>query len=147
MKFGSLEGSGSAAELSYKIKPLVIPKSFKPDVIAMDSFTAVIEASITKDKNIRVYLQQFFNFFEETEATSFLITETDLLPTRFSEDGIEEFLADGIVVFYNIPKDDTRKNALEVLKMRNSKHQKKIVSMEITEGGIKVYPDEHVTLK
>ena len=146
MKFGSIGGSGSATELSYKIKPLVIPKDFHPDVIAVDSLTAIIAASVTKDKNYRVYLQQLFSFFEETGSTSFLITETDPIPTRYSETGIEEFLADGIIVLYNIQKKDVRENAIEVLKMRYGKHQKKIVSMSITDKGIKVHPDKKIVL-
>ena len=147
MKFGSIGGSGSATELSYKIKPLVIPKDFHPDVIAVDSLTAIIAASVTKDKNYRVYLQQLFSFFEETGSTSFLITETDPIPTRYSETGIEEFLADGIVVLYNIQKKDVRENAIEVLKMRYGKHQKKIVLMSITNKGIKVHPDKKIVLE
>ncbi len=147
MKFGSLGGSGSATELSYKIKPLVIPKDFHPEVIAVDSLSAIIAVSITKEKNYRVYLQQLFSFFEETGATSFLITETDPIPIRYSDTGIEEFLADGIVVLYNIQKKDTRQNAIEVLKMRYGKHQKKIVLMEITEKGIKVHPEKQVSLE
>ncbi|RLF31670.1 MAG: hypothetical protein DRM98_05210, partial [Thermoplasmata archaeon] len=146
MKFGSIGGSGSATEISYKIKPLVIPRDFHPDVITVDSLTAIIAASITKDKNYRLYLQQLFSFFEETGATSFLITETDPIPTRYSETGIEEFLADGIIVLYNIQKKDTRENAIEVLKMRYAKHQKKIVKMEITDKGIKIHPDQHITI-
>jgi len=144
MKFGSIGGSGSATELSYKIKPLVIPKDFNPDVIAVDSLSAIIAASVTKDKNYRVYLQQLFSFFEETGSTSFLITETDPIPTRYSDTGIEEFLADGIIVLYNIKKKDIRQNAIEVLKMRYGKHQKKIVLMEITDKGIKIHPDKRV---
>jgi KaiC/GvpD/RAD55 family RecA-like ATPase len=144
MKFGSIGGSGSATELSYKIKPLVIPKDFNPDVIAVDSLSAIIAASVTKDKNYRVYLQQLFSFFEETGATSFLITETDPIPTRYSDTGIEEFLADGIIVLYNIKKKDIRQNAIEVLKMRYGKHQKKIVLMEITDKGIKIHPEKRV---
>lgn len=146
MKFGSIGGSGSATELSYKIKPLVIPKDFNPDVIAVDSLSAIIAASVTKDKNYRVYLQQLFSFFEETGATSFLITETDPMPTRYSETGIEEFLADGIIVLYNIKKKDIRQNAIEILKMRYGKHQKKIVLMEITDKGIKVHPEKRVLI-
>jgi len=146
MKFGSIGGSGSATELSYKIKPLVIPKDFHPDVIAVDSLTAIIAASVTKDKNYRVYLQQLFSFFEETGSTSFLITETDPIPIRYSETGIEEFLADGIIVLYNIQKKDIRENAIEVLKMRYGKHQKKIVLMSITDKGIKVHPDKKIVL-
>jgi len=144
MKFGGLGGSGSATEVSYKIKPLVIPKDFHPDVIAVDSLSAIIAASVTKDKNYRVYLQQLFSFFEETGATSFLITETEPIPVRYSDTGIEEFLADGIIVLYNIQKKDVRENAIEVLKMRYSKHEKKMVLMEITSNGIKVFPDKRV---
>jgi len=147
MKFGSIGGSGSATELSYKIKPLVIPKDFQPEVIVVDSLTAIIAASVTKDKNYRVYLQQLFSFFEETGSTSFLITETDPIPTRYSATGIEEFLADGIIVLYNVQKSDKRENAIEVLKMRYGKHQKKIVLVDITEKGIKVHPDKNVSIK
>ncbi|HDQ15827.1 MAG TPA: hypothetical protein ENN45_02075 [Bacteroidetes bacterium] len=147
MKFGSIGGSGSATELSYKIKPLVIPKDFDPEVIAVDSLSAIIAASVTKDKNYRVYLQQLFSFFEETRATSFLVTETDPIPKRYSESGIEEFLADGIVVLYNIQKEDMRKNAIEILKMRYGKHQKKVVLMEITSNGIKIHPDKHIKIE
>jgi len=147
MKFGSLGGSGSATELSYKIKPLVIPKEFQPEIIAVDSLSAIIAASVTKDKNYRVYLQQLFSFFEETGSTSLLITETDPIPTRYSETGIEEFLADGIIVLYNIQKKDTRKNAIEILKMRYGAHQKKIVLMEITKQGIKIFPEKRIEIE
>ncbi len=146
MKFGSLGGSGSATELSAKIKPLVIPQGFNPEVIVVDSLTAIIAASITKEKNYRVYLQQLFSFFEDTKATSLLISETEPLPTRFSDSGIEEFLADGIIVLYNVKIDEGRKGALEVLKMRYGKHLKKIVSMEITQEGISIFPNKTVPI-
>ena len=144
MKFGSLGGSGSATELSYKIKPLVIPKDFQPDIIVVDSLTAIIAASVTKEKNYRVYLQQLFTFFEETGANSFLITETDPIPQRFSDSGIEEFLADGIIVLYNVQLEHGRQSAIEVLKMRYGKHKKQIVTMEITEQGILVNPNQQI---
>ena len=144
MKFGSLGGSGSATDISYKIKPLVIPRDFHPDVIAVDSLSAIIDASVSRDRNYRIYLQQLFSFFEETGATSFLITETDPMPTRYSDTGIEEFLADGIVVLYNIQKEDVRENAIEVLKMRYGEHEKKMVLMKITEKGLNVFPQKRV---
>jgi KaiC/GvpD/RAD55 family RecA-like ATPase len=147
MKFGSIGGSGSATELSYKIKPLIIPKNFNPSVIVVDSLTAIIAASVTKDKNYRVYLQQLFSFFEETGATSFLITETDPVPTRYSETGIEEFLADGIIVIYSLQKENIRKNAIEILKMRYSQHEKKAVLMQITEKGIQISPNTPIPIK
>jgi circadian clock protein KaiC len=146
MKFGSISGSGSATEISYKIKPLIIPKDFNPEVIVVDSLTAVISASLSKEKNYRVYLQQLFSFFEETKATSFLVTETEQMPKRFSETGIEEFLADGIIILYNIQKENGRQNAIEVLKMRYSNHKKKVFNLEITKEGIKIYPDKQINV-
>jgi circadian clock protein KaiC len=146
MKFGSISGSGSATEISYKIKPLIIPKGFNPEVIVVDSLTAVISASLSKEKNYRVYLQQLFSFFEETGATSFLVTETEQIPKQFSETGIEEFLADGIIILYNLQKSDGRQNAIEVLKMRYSNHKKKIFSLEITTDGIKIFPDRQISV-
>jgi KaiC/GvpD/RAD55 family RecA-like ATPase len=125
---------------------LIIPKDFHPEVIAVDSLTSIIAVSISKEKNYRVYLQQLFNFFEETGSTSFLVTETEQMPKKYSESGIEEFLADGIIVLYNIQKKDVRENAIEVLKMRYGKHEKKSVCMEITDHGIKVYPEKRVLL-
>lgn len=146
MKFGSISGSGSATEISYKIKPLIIPKDFNPEIIVVDSLTAIISASLSKEKNYRVYLQQLFSFFEETGATSFLVTETEQVPKKFSETGIEEFLADGIIILYNVQKGDCRQNAIEILKMRYSNHKKKIFALEITGEGINIYPDKQVTI-
>ena len=51
------------------------------------------------------------------------------------------------VLLYNIQTEDVRNNAIEILKMRYSKHEKKIVLMEISENGMKVYPDKRVLLK
>ncbi len=62
----------------------------------------------------------------------------------FSQTGVEEFLADGVIVFYNFKRGDVRENAIEVLKMRGEKHQKKIVAMQITNEGIVVYPEQEV---
>jgi len=144
MKFGGLGGSGSATEVSYKIKPLIIPKDFNPELIVVDSLTAIIAASITKEKTYRVYLQQLFTFFEETGATSFLVTETEQLPTRYSDTGIEEFLADGIIVLYNLQTENSRQKAIEILKMRYTGHEKKLFALDIDDKGFAVYPEKKI---
>ena len=53
-------------------------------------------------------------------------------------------VADGIVVMYNIRRENIRENAIEVLKMRGAQHQKKIAAMQITDKGIVVYPQQEV---
>ena len=77
--------------------------------------------------------------------TSFLITETEEVPKVFSPTGVEEFLAGGVIVLYNLRKGDIRENAIEVLKMRGAKHLKKIVAMQIvSDVGIEVFPEQEV---
>jgi KaiC/GvpD/RAD55 family RecA-like ATPase len=140
MKFGSVGGSGSATEVSYKIKPFEIPKDFNPDIIVIDSFSSIIEVSTTKEKNFRVYLQQLFEFFEESNSISFLISETFNNNQKYSNSGIEEFLADGVVKLYNFNNKFDR--AIEIIKMRYSKHSKNIVKMIINENGIEIFPNQ-----
>jgi len=131
-------------ELLIDIEPVVLPEGFKPDFIVLDSLTAVASAFIGKEDSYRVYIEQLFSFFETMGSIAFLVTETKQIPDIFSTTGVEEFLADGVIVFYNIKRGNFKENAIEVLKMRGEKHQKKIVAMRITDKGIVVYPEQEV---
>jgi len=131
-------------ELLIDIEPVIFPENFKPDFIVVDSLTAIASAFTGKEDSYRIYIEQLFRFFEKIKATSFLLTETKQIPTIFSQTGVEEFLADGVIVLYNIKRGNVRENAIEVLKLRGAKHQKKIVAMQITDQGIVVYPEQEV---
>ena len=136
-----------ADSLRMELEPLAIVEDigFNPDFIVLDSLTAVSSAFKGKDSSYRLYVEQFFRFFEKIGSTNFLITETKQVPDIFSLTGVEEFLADGIIVFYNIRGENGRENAVEILKMRDEKHQKKIYSMQITDKGIKVNPKREIS--
>jgi KaiC/GvpD/RAD55 family RecA-like ATPase len=131
-------------ELLIKLDPVILPKGFKPDFIVLDSLTAVASAFSKKEDSYRIYIEQLFRFFEKIGSTSFLITETKQIPDIFSTTGVEEFLADGVIVLYNIKRGNVRESAIEILKMRGEKHQKKIVAMQISNNGITVYPEQEV---
>ncbi len=131
-------------ELLIEVDPIVFPEDFKPDIIVVDSLTAIASAFTQKEDSYRIYIEQLFRFFENLGATAFLITETKQIPTVYSTTGVEEFLADGVIVIYNFKRGNTRENALEILKMRGVKHQKKIVAMRINDNGMTVYPDQEV---
>jgi len=132
-------------ELMIDIEPVILPEGFKPDRIVVDSLSAIASSFIGKEENYRSYIERLFRYFEELGATSFLVTETEQVPKIFSPTGVEEFLADGVVVLYNIQKGDIRENAIEVLKIRGAKHLKKIVAMQIVDDeGIVVYPEQEV---
>ena len=131
-------------ELLIDAKPIIFPKGFKPDIIAVDSLTAIASAFTGKEDSYRIYIEQLFRFFEEIKATSFLITETKQVPTMFSTTGVEEFLADAVVVIYNITRGNVRERAIEILKLRGAGHQHKIVAMSISSDGLEVFPDQEV---
>lgn len=127
-----------------ELAPMILGEGFEPDFIVLDSLSAVASAFPGKDGYYRIYIEQLFDFFESLGSTTFLIAETTQVPEIFSPTGIEEFLADGVIVLYNIKRGDTRESAVEVLKMRGSKHEKKIVAMQITDRGINVYPEQQI---
>lgn len=123
----------------------VIPPGFHPDIIVLDSLSAVAAAFTGKEEGYRIYIEQLFSLFKKIGATSFMITEIEQDTTRYSKSGIEEFLADAVIVFYNIRSKNIRINALEILKARGTPHQKKIVPFKIVSNkGIVVYPTEEV---
>jgi KaiC/GvpD/RAD55 family RecA-like ATPase len=135
-------------ELLINIEPLIIPHGFRPDIIVVDSLSAISTYFVGREENYRGYIEQLFRYFESMGATSFLITETEQVPTAFSRNGVEEFLADGVIVLYSIRKGDIRESAIEVLKMRGTKHKKKVVAMQIlSECGIEIYPEQEVFSK
>lgn len=132
--------------LLMELEPLAVTEAagFKPDFIVIDSLTAISSTFLGKEQSYRFYIERLFRFFERVGSTNFLITETKQIPEVFSPTGVEEFLADGVIVFYNIRRENIRESAIEVLKMRGESHEKKIVAMQITDKGITVYPDQEV---
>jgi circadian clock protein KaiC len=132
-------------DLLIDIEPLILPPGFKPEIIVMDSLSSIASYFVGRSEQYRSYIEQLFRYFEKLGTTSFMIAETKQIPETFSPTGVEEFLADGVVVLYNIRKGDVRENAIEILKLRGAKHLKKIVAMQIIDKeGIVVYPEQEV---
>lgn len=132
-------------ELLIEVDPIILPKDFNPDFIVVDSLTSIASTFVEKEENYRIYIEQLFRFFEKLDATSFLITETKQIPEIFSTTGVEEFLADGVIVFYNLKRGNIREKAMEILKLRGAKHQRRMVAMTIEENiGIKIYPEQEI---
>jgi KaiC/GvpD/RAD55 family RecA-like ATPase len=117
----------------------VIPDGLSPYIVAVDSVTALESAFTAKPESYRLYIEQLFKLFEESGATTFFVAETDDAPIRYSRTGVEEFLADGVVVLYNAKVGDTRVRAIELLKLRGAKHITRFVPLHITEKGIEVF--------
>lgn len=134
-------------ELIMEIKEIkgLIPKNFNPSWVILDSITALESAFKDEEETYRIYIEQLFRYFEKLGVTSLLITETENIPKTYSKTGVEEFLADGVIVLYHIKRGTLRERAIEVLKLRGAAHQNKIVAMDIkSDKGIEVYPEQEI---
>ena len=129
-------------ELMIDLDPVILQEKKKFDIIVLDSLTAVASIFAGRDETYRIYVTQLFRLLEQMGSTSFMITETKEVPDVFSTTGTEEFMADGVIVLYNARRGNIRESAIEVLKMRGEKHEKKLVAMEITDKGVVVYPEQ-----
>ena len=127
-----------------QLEPVSLEEGFNPDFVVIDSLTAIASAFMGKEGSYRFYAERLFRFFENMGSTNYFITETGQTPETFSQTGVEEFLADGVIVLYNIKRENMRERAIEVLKMRGTKHQERIVAMKISEKGIVVYPKQEI---
>ncbi|MGC8816670.1 MAG: RAD55 family ATPase [Candidatus Hadarchaeum sp.] len=141
---GLVEKAAGRISIELKGIPDLIPTGMSPYLIAIDSLSALESAFIHKPEGYRIYVEQIFRAFERAGATTFLITETEEAPLRYSRSGIEEFLADGVIVLYNSKVRGQRVQGIEILKMRGARHERRIVPVQITPEGMKVFPSETV---
>ncbi len=136
--------SEAKKELLIDIQPVLVPEGFEPDIVAIDSLSAIASAFSGEESRYRIYIEQLFRFLEREDITSFLITETTHPESlALTESGIEGFLADGIIILYNVAyeSEGARAFGIEILKMRGEEIVKKIVNVDIVSGkGIVVYP-------
>jgi len=122
----------------------LIPEDVNPRLVVLDSISAMATAFSGRTEQYRIYIEQLFRYFENIGVTSFLITETNEAPLKVSKSGVEEFLADGIIVFYYVAdhRETYRVRGVEILKLRGAKHSTHLVEMEITKKGIVVKTHE-----
>ena len=119
-----------------------IPKGFDACLLALDSISAIETAFSGTKRQYRIYIEQLFRYFEEMNLTTFMITESSDAPHKFSNTGVEEFLSDGIFVFYNLQGVKKRTRGAEIYKLRGAAHSQRIVPVEITSRGLIISSDE-----
>jgi len=134
--------SEAKKELLIEVQPVLIPPEFKPDIVIIDSLSSISSAFSGDPSRFRIYMEQLFRYLEGHNITSFLIREvgspTHLGVASGGTDGeAVSFLSDGIIAVYSVIYDNgLRKRAMEVLKMRGVKIDRKICEYQITGKGV-----------
>jgi len=119
-----------------------IPENFKTCLLTLDSISAIETAFSGTKRQYRIYIEQLFRYFENMDITTFMITESSDAPNKFSTTGVEEFLADGIFVFYNLQGKKGRTRGVEIYKLRGASHSQSIAKFNITNHGLKILSDK-----
>ncbi len=117
-------------------------ESIKARRIVVDSLTAF--TLLHKDALAqRKACIDFFESIKKWNCTALLVAEQEPDPEK-RKPTVEEFEVDGVILLYNIRMGDIRERALEVFKMRGTKHSAKLFPMTIGEKGVQIYPEQTV---
>lgn len=106
--------------------------------LVIDSFTAMSMA--LKDPiSIRHLIHLLYKFLKGIGCTTIIISDTPWGSTTIGS-GVEEFIADGILLMTTDFNGDELIRSMRILKMRSTEHSKKRHGYEITEKGVTILP-------
>jgi KaiC/GvpD/RAD55 family RecA-like ATPase len=115
--------------------------------VVLDSITG-LGLNIRDPSDFRVAISNLGRILKKLGCTALLTSET---PSdnhmMLSRHGVEEYVADDVIVLYYMPVGTEFRRAITVWKMRGSDHSRKIHPFRITEKGVTVYPQEETGLK
>ena len=109
-------------------------ENFKPNLIVIDSITAITSA--IGFENVRAFLHgSIGRFVKAFGSTAILIAEKPVGKEELGF-GVEEFVADGVLVFRYIKYGEHYRRVLEIPKMRGKRIRKPQYEYTITDRGI-----------
>jgi KaiC/GvpD/RAD55 family RecA-like ATPase len=114
--------------------------------VVVDSISAL--ALYVKDRaELRRMIFNLSLTLRKLNCTSLLVSEIVHGKPGLSRYGVEEFVSDGVVVMYYERLQSSFIRAIQIWKLRGSKHSEKLHPYTITDEGITVYPDQEAFLK
>jgi len=111
--------------------------------VVIDSST-MIRLFFETDLEFRRTLYNLVTGIKKLGCTSLITAELPSLERAALTFDAEHFVADGLVMLYNLEQQEKRLFAIEVLKMRGTAHSKALTPFKITPAGVYVYVGEKV---
>jgi len=96
---------------------------------------------------IRQGLLDLTNIIRSSGCTTIYTSEIPEGKPGISRFGVEEFITHGVIILYYVREGGKRTRAIEIRKMRGTKHDQSLHPYEITEKGIVVFSDETAFLR
>ncbi len=107
--------------------------------VTIDSLTSVL-ATFDSEGRVRSFLKDMFRTMADKGVTLYLTSEVLPDSIRYSSTGIEDALADGVILLSNIESRGDLLRSLQVIKMRGTEHSRSRYVMDLTEYGIIIVP-------
>ncbi len=152
--FKSLEKSGKFSFIRYD--PYHIEDVFdilestirqvKATRVVVDSVSA-LGLHIKDEAELRRMIYNLSIILRKLKCTSLLVSEIVHGTSGLSRYGVEEFVADSVVVLYYERLQSTFSRAVQVWKVRGSNHSQKLHPYKIDQAGVTVYPKEEAFIK
>ncbi len=116
-----------------------IVKEKKVKRLVVDSITSVCFQLKTEEK-IRDFILNLMKMLSSHGCTSLLISEISPEEPRYSLYGVEEAIADGIVLMGNLERHGDLLRTIQVVKMRGTEHSRAKYVLDLTPVGVLLVP-------
>ncbi len=108
--------------------------------IVIDSLT-LLRLFFRSDDAYRNNLYELLTYIGNLDCTSLMTLEKSTNRRSDAEYQMEEFVADGIINLYLVPKERDRLRVLEIIKMRDTNHSTRLCPFKITSDGLMISPE------
>ncbi len=114
--------------------------------VVLDSIGSIF-AQFKEIAIIRRELHRISSALKELGVTAMITAERNDDYGAISRHGVEEFVADNVILLRNALEDEKRRRTIEVLKFRGTRHQKGEFPFSVTDQGLIVIPLSAIELK
>jgi KaiC/GvpD/RAD55 family RecA-like ATPase len=113
-------------------------KKLKAKRVVIDSIPA-LGMNFENEHDIRRAVLKVVYLLSRAGVTTVLTTEIDPESKKIGKYGVEEFVADGVIVLHYMGIGTQSNRTLHIRKMRATKHSEDLHPLEITENGVIVH--------
>jgi circadian clock protein KaiC len=114
--------------------------------VALDSLGAVF-THFNDTGAVRRELHRLHAALKKLQLTAIITSERNEEYGTISRHGMEEFVADNVVIVRNVLEEEKRRRTIEILKFRGTTHQKGEYPFSVTDKGITVIPLSSIELR
>jgi KaiC/GvpD/RAD55 family RecA-like ATPase len=121
-------------------------REVKATRVVVDSISA-LGLHVKDDAELRKMIFDLSMILRKLSCTSLIVSEIVPGSKGISRYGVEEFVADSVLVLYYERLQSTFSRAVQVWKVRGSSHSEKLHPYRISSNGIEAFPDEEAFIK